>query len=611
MSNVAFDHGYGMVSAVSGTGSGNIGSIAMSGTSGVLLVWVVNNNSSAAASGSTAPSASGFTGGTVNNGGWTKIKTQADGTYTMDLWATTWSGGALAAGTITISSMPTNTSQWVMRVQGFQNATANETPTSAVQHAQNGSSPSVTTGAANDFVASSVFFFAGPVASPAAGAGYTLDAASTGAIGTYGVLALEYANAVTSSSGTVVTPGWTSEGGTPNPGIAMTVALVGASAPTAPAAPTAGTVATTSIQFNPGALTSGATSCNIQVTTAADTTFASVVTTLTGATASSMNSLTGLTAGTDYIARTQMVNANGTTNGPATATIRTLCNAPTGLVASAVANSANLSLAWTSTTGATGYNILRSTTNGSGYSQIGTSATNSFTDNTGLAANTNYYYVVQATNGSGASANSAQGTGVSLTPPAAPTSLVATPGNNQVSLTWTNATGAVSVNVKRSATIGGTYTTLGAGAAFVGQTFVDATATNGNTYYYEVSSINSAGNEGPNTSTSGAEYVGSPPPTGVTNTQVGTKVTVAWTAPSGGPFLGYNIYRLNSTSHNGVAQRKNAQPFAYVAWGTTSFDDNSMVSGMTYNYYVATVATLGGLTLESPLTGPGSTITTT
>lgn len=73
---------------------------------------------------------------------------------------------------------------------------------------------------------------------------------------------------------------------------------------------------------------------------------------------------------------------------------------PTNLSASA--GDAQVSLTWTASTGADSYNVLRSTTSGSGYSQIGSSTTASYAD-TGLTNGTTYYYVVQAVNGAGTS----------------------------------------------------------------------------------------------------------------------------------------------------------------------------------------------------------------
>src|SRR5579862_5008625 len=45
--------------------------------------------------------------------------------------------------------------------------------------------------------------------------------------------------------------------------------------------------------------------------------------------------------------------------------------------------------------------------------------------------------------------------------PPAPTTLAATAGNQQISLTWTASSGATSYNVKRSTTTGGPYTQVG------------------------------------------------------------------------------------------------------------------------------------------------------
>lgn len=78
----------------------------------------------------------------------------------------------------------------------------------------------------------------------------------------------------------------------------------------------------------------------------------------------------------------------------------------------ATAGTAQVNLVWTASASATGYHVRRSTTNGSGYAQVGAPSTPSFSD-TGLDSGTTYYYVVSALNSAGESANSAQ---VSATP---------------------------------------------------------------------------------------------------------------------------------------------------------------------------------------------------
>jgi lysyl endopeptidase len=80
--------------------------------------------------------------------------------------------------------------------------------------------------------------------------------------------------------------------------------------------------------------------------------------------------------------------------------------APTGVSASAASQS-QINVSWSASSGATSYSILRSTTSGGPYSSAGSSATTSFS-NTGLACNTTYHYVVQASNGTCNSGNSAQ-----------------------------------------------------------------------------------------------------------------------------------------------------------------------------------------------------------
>lgn len=75
--------------------------------------------------------------------------------------------------------------------------------------------------------------------------------------------------------------------------------------------------------------------------------------------------------------------------------------------------------------------------------------------------------------------------------PAAPAGLTATAGNAKVELSWTASSGATSYNVKRATTSGGPYTTVAAGVAAT--SYTNTGLTNGTTYYYVVSAVNSAG----------------------------------------------------------------------------------------------------------------------
>lgn len=77
----------------------------------------------------------------------------------------------------------------------------------------------------------------------------------------------------------------------------------------------------------------------------------------------------------------------------------------------------------------------------------------------------------------------------SCTAPAAPTGLIATAGNGQVSLNWSAVSGVSSYNVKRSTTSGGEVTIASAAT----NSFTDTGLTNGTTFYYVVSALASCG----------------------------------------------------------------------------------------------------------------------
>ncbi len=132
---------------------------------------------------------------------------------------------------------------------------------------------------------------------------------------------------------------------------------------------------------------------------------------------------TGLTNGTKYFYVVSAVNSGGesgnssevsaTPSAPLTAPAT-----PTGL--QATGGNAQVSLSWSASTGATSYNVKRSTTNGGPYNTAVASPTaTNYTDTT-VNNGTAYYYVVSAVNTAGQSANSAQASAT----PASPTTNV-------------------------------------------------------------------------------------------------------------------------------------------------------------------------------------------
>ncbi len=160
-----------------------------------------------------------------------------------------------------------------------------------------------------------------------------------------------------------------------------------------------------------------------------------------------------------------------------------------------------VSLSWNASTGATSYDLKRSTTHGGPYAQIGAPSTTNYND-TGLTDGTTYYYVISAVNSNGQSANSNE---VSARPvsaatiPAAPTGLSATAGDQQVVLNWNASAGATGYHVKRGTTSGGPYTQV---ASPSGTSDTDTGLSDGTTYYYVVAAVNAAGESANSTSVS-------------------------------------------------------------------------------------------------------------
>lgn len=174
---------------------------------------------------------------------------------------------------------------------------------------------------------------------------------------------------------------------------------------------------------------------------------------------------------------------------------------------SAVAGNGEVTLSWSTIEGATGYNLRRSTTGGGPYTQVAIPSATSYTDSS-VVNGTTYFYIVSAYNKGGQSANSTEASATPEVPsiPAAPTNLVATSGDRSVSISWTPRTNATSYRVKRATTSGGPYTLV---ASPTTSTYVDNGLTNGTTYYYVVSGVNTLG-EGANSSEASATP--SPPP---------------------------------------------------------------------------------------------------
>lgn len=204
-----------------------------------------------------------------------------------------------------------------------------------------------------------------------------------------------------------------------------------------------------------------------------------------------------VTNGTTYYYVVSAVNSHGESanSSEVNATPEPIPAAPTGLTATA-ASSSQINLSWTASTGAATYNILRGTTSGGPYTTVATGVVSTSYSDSGLTANTTYYYVVQAVNSYGTSGNSNEASATTLAGvPPAPTSLRATASRKagRINLSWTQSTGSglTANNVYRSTTSGGPYTKIATLSPTT--TYGDTGLTTGTTYYYVVTAVNGSG----------------------------------------------------------------------------------------------------------------------
>jgi cellulose 1,4-beta-cellobiosidase len=141
----------------------------------------------------------------------------------------------------------------------------------------------------------------------------------------------------------------------------------------------------------------------------------------------------------------------------------------------------------------------------------------------------------------GCGGGTSSGSGPATTPaastvPAAPATLAATAGNQQVTLTWSATSGATTYHVKRTAASGGPYTQVGSVTA---TSYTDTGLTNGTKYFYVVSALNAAGESVNSSEVSGVPASPAPAstipavPTALAATAGNQQVSLTWTASSG------------------------------------------------------------------------------
>ncbi|HEV7203265.1 MAG TPA: hypothetical protein VGN18_01575 [Jatrophihabitans sp.] len=281
---------------------------------------------------------------------------------------------------------------------------------------------------------------------------------------------------------------------------------------------------------------------------------------------------TGLVDGTAYAYQVRAVNVAGWSPRSVEVTAVPTPDAPavpTGLAATP--GDGQVSIAWTAVSGASGYALYRDGV------LVSSPSAPAFTD-TGLTDGTSYAYTVAALNSDVSSAPSAAVVAVPVAvAPAAPTGLIAAPGDGQVGLSWSPVPGATSYRVFRD----------GVGlASTVATTFADTGLSNGTRYAYTVVAYRANSVASTPSATVTATPVAPPlsTPTGVRATPGDGQVSVSWD-PVGGA-TSYRVYRGATLVGSPTA---------------TTLTNTGLINGTTYSFTVVAVSAASSSAASAPV----------
>jgi hypothetical protein len=189
-------------------------------------------------------------------------------------------------------------------------------------------------------------------------------------------------------------------------------------------------------------------------------------------------------------------------------------------------------------------------------------------------------------------------TGAPISPPAAPTGVLATPGNEQVALSWSTVPGATSYTVRYGGTPGVYDQTLAAS----GSSATITGLTNGTPYYFIVVAANASG-----PSPDSAEVTATPAlalpaaPTGLSATAGSGQVSLAWN-----PVAGATSYTVRYGTASGVMTTT-----VPVSITGSSHTVSGLSNGVTY-YFVVSASNAAGNGPDSAQASarPGAAMTT-
>src|SRR5580765_5054230 len=251
------------------------------------------------------------------------------------------------------------------------------------------------------------------------------------------------------------------------------------------------------------------------------------------------------------------------------------------------------------------------------------SAVFSCTD-TGLSNGQSYDYIVSAVSsaGQGAPSNSAVATPfAAVNIPGSPQNLNASPGNGQVSLSWSapSSNGGATITsyrVFRGTNSSNRLIVTSGGCANLSAVFscTDTGLSNGQSYDYIVSAVNSAGQGAPSNSAVATPFAAVNIPGSPQNLNASPgngQVSLSWSAPSsngGATITNYRVFRGTNSSNRLIVTGGGCANLSAVF----SCTDTGLSNGQSYDYIVSAVNSAGqGAPSNSAVATPGSTLSIT
>ncbi len=171
-------------------------------------------------------------------------------------------------------------------------------------------------------------------------------------------------------------------------------------------------------------------------------------------------------------------------------------------------------------------------------------------------------------------------TSITVSAVSAPTDLTAIAGDGQVTLSWTAVTGAATYNVYEG--VNGVPTGSPVVTGVTATTTTIANLVDGTTYYFKVSAVSAAGQEGPKSSAVVVVPTATATtPQNVVATAKNGAVLLTWDAASGAN--SYNIYQSTTPGGEGTTPVYTGVP----ANNAPSFNVTGLTNGTTYYFQVA------------------------